>query len=361
MAIRSFWARVWILPEENESYVPYVLTFMFVWAPIVTLFGSVWALFRNEREEPQQQLAETNRLLSRLSAEDELQGTIEHSIDVFEEVEPVAEFGMTCNVYNHDSLQRRDSSSNKVEEFELMVEQFQQEPYSQDEMANTPLTVFLAARVFNSRSKYLESYHQEVLDLLVKLCELAKTSKTAQALLITANNQNMALSPEMIQMGMPSNTPMMLLIKAGDSEAVKLLIPFYSAEDLLKATPRGNSLLHIAAITGQVDVLMLLKNRALELGVWSQLKEYENQKGFTAFDILDSFRLLPRSCLFKNLLDYADDFLGGEEINKAAVSNQGKRCLYEVRSKELLQFAEDVESANKEELTASCSSPIPCS
>ncbi|STX38930.1 ankyrin repeat domain-containing protein [Legionella feeleii] len=360
MAVKNFWARVWGLPEENESYVPYVLTFMFLWAPIVYLFSSLWALFRNEKEEPQQQLAETNRLFSQLTAEDELRGNTEHSIEVFEQVVPVVEFGTTLNVYNHDSLQRRDSSSNEVEEFELMVEQFQQKPYSQDEMANTPLTAFLAARVFSSTRKYLESHHQEVLNLLVKLCELAKTSKPAQELLTTANNQNMELSPEVIEMGMPSNTPLMLLIKAGDSEAVKLLLPFYSAEDLMKATPRGNSLLHIAAITGQVEVLMLLKNRALELGVWSQLKESKNQKGFTAFDILDSFRLLARNCLFKNLLDYADDFLGGEEINKAAVSNQGKTCLYEVRSKELLQFAEEVESVDKEDLTASCSAPISC-
>ena len=60
MAIKSFWARVWGLPEENESYVPYVLTFMFLWAPIVYLFSSLWALFGNEKEDPQQ-LAETNR------------------------------------------------------------------------------------------------------------------------------------------------------------------------------------------------------------------------------------------------------------------------------------------------------------
>ncbi|WP_019217551.1 ankyrin repeat domain-containing protein [Legionella tunisiensis] len=361
MAIKSFWVRVWALPDEHESYVPYVLTLMFLWAPVVYLVSSLWAVLRNEKEEPRQQLAETNRPLFKLAAEDELLGDAEHRAGVFAQVSPMVEFGMTSNVYNHDSLQRRDSSSNEVEECELMVEQFQQEPYSQDEMANTPLTAFLAARVFNSMSKYLESYQQDVLDLLRKLCELAKTSKTAQELLTTANNQNMELSPEMIEMGMPSNTPLMLLIKAGDSEAVKLLLPFYSAEDLMKATPRGNSLLHIAAITGQADVLMLLKNRALELGVWSQLKEYENKKGCTAFDILDGFRLLSRQCLFKDLLDYADDFLGGEEINKAAVSDQGKRRVYEVRSKELLLFVEDVELANKEELTASCSASISCS
>jgi hypothetical protein len=306
---KSFWADVFSLPAENESYLRYVATLKFLWAPVVFFFSSIWSLFTTKKEE-------------------QPPGT---------------------NLYHRDELQHTDPSLIDKEEHELMVQQFAQDPFTKDEMANTPLTFFLAMRVFNSSSDYMELHHQEVITLLAKLGDLAKTSKAARDLLITANNQNVALNPSLIKNGMPSNTPLMLLVKAGDSEAIRLILPFYSAEELMRPTPRGNSVFHIAAITGQHQVLSLLKNRAEELNIWQRLKSQQNKAGYTAYDMLEA--LFSRQAGFKNILDFSDPLLGGEEINKVAASDHGQKSVYQVRSRELKDFyrqEEVIEGDHKE-------------
>lgn len=230
-------------------------------------------------------------------------------------------------LYNHKSM----TSSSKIELIEstLMLKEFETNPNSNDPIGNTPLTDFLGQRVFNTLSDYTSLHQQEIKAVLTQLCALAKTSKSALSLLTSPNNPNLEINADLIQNGLPLNTPLMLMVKAGDLEAVKLLLPFYSAADLMITTPRGNSVFHIASITGQEEVLVALKNRAQELNIWNVYKEHKNREGHTAFQMLTA--LYSTRQFFNNLLDFSAFFLGGEEINKAAVSNQGQCQVYMAR------------------------------
>lgn len=199
-----------------------------------------------------------------------------------------------------------EPGSKKVGAEEEMVEAFKKNPFKEDDyFANTPLTEYLATRIFVSDDQYDALRQKEILDVITKLCKLAETDKSARALLTTANNKN----------DMVLNTPLMLLVKAGHLEAVKLLAPFYTKDELMQTTPRGNSVFHIAAITGQGAILEVIKKRACELNIWNECKTSKNKASHTAINMLNTL-CTRKSALFANILDFSDPFLGGESLIK---------------------------------------------
>lgn len=302
---KNFWSRFFALPENNQSYLPYILSFKFIWAPIVfivlTIKNWLFGFFGTSDK----------RNTHTVSPE-------EHTITI-----------TGTPLYKDSNMTPSLSSPKEIVEPVQMLEQFETNPFSNDQIGNTPLTSFLAARVFNSLNNYKELYQQEIKAVLTQLCELAKTSKTAQKLLSTPNDPNIEVNANLIKSGMPVNTPLMLLVKAGDIEAVKLVLPFYSAEELMRTTPRGNSVFHIASITGQEEILVALKNRAQELNIWNAYREHRNNAGYTAYQMLTE--LYSTKNFFQNLLDFSDSFLGGEEINKVAVSDHGQKPVHVAR------------------------------
>ncbi|KTD48358.1 ankyrin repeat domain-containing protein [Legionella quateirensis] len=316
---RSFWYRLFDLPRNNESYLPYALSLKFLWAPVTyTLFSfidGIRSIFVDE----------------------------EHNDDDLDNIDSSYDIGNAPSLYRHNELTSRVSSSNDRQLSHQMVRAFELNPYSNDDLGNTPLTGFLAERVFIREQDYRRAGHREIMSVLIKLCQLAQTSESARNLLTTPNNPRGVITVELSAMGMPINSPLMLLVKAGDVEAVKELLPFYSAEELMKPTPRGNSVFHIAAITGQEELLNELKSRAVELGIWNEFTEFKNNAGYTAFDMLTA--LSTSKEYFRNLLDFSDVYLGGEEINKVAVTDQGTILVHMVR-KGALDFYRSITNDN---------------
>lgn len=302
---KGFWSRFFALPEKNQSYLPYIFSFKFIWAPIVFIVFTI-----------------KNWLFSFF-------GTPDKSNRSTVSPERPSIIITSTPLYKDSSMTPSLASPKEIIEPDQMLEHFETNPFSNDQIGNTPLTSFLAARVFSSLNEYKELYQQEIKSVLTRLCELAKTSKTTQKLLTTPNEPNVEINTNLTKSGMPVNTPLMLLVKAGDIEAVKLVLPFYSAEELLRTTPRGNSVFHIASITGQEEILVELKNRAQELNIWNAYREHKNNAGYTAYQMLTE--LYSTKNFFQNLLDFSDSFLGGEEINKVAVSDQGQKRVHVAR------------------------------
>ena len=107
----------------------------------------------------------------------------------------------------------------------------------------------------------------------------------------------------------------MLMVKAGNVECVKLLLPFYSADELMSPTLRGNSVFHIAALTGQAEILEALIQRAEVLNIRNVLIENTNNARYTPEQMLKALFLRENS--FKSLGSLCDIYFGGEEIEKA--------------------------------------------
>ncbi len=205
-----------------------------------------------------------------------------------------------------------------------------QEILPEDEMGNTALTDYLQSFTFDSEEHY-QANRQALWAKLNKLAALAEDNPSIARLLQTPNQPAQEALQQYAQVGMPSNTPLMLMVKLGDKRAVDILLPYYDAASILHQTPRGNTLLHIAIITGQADVALAIIERAKSLGVLSVLLALENAAGKSPADILEALVYVGgKASLFRSLLDFTDTQLGGEEINKALVS-QNKR-LFEARN-----------------------------
>ena len=316
---RNFWHRFFDLPRNNESYLPYALRLKFLWAPVTyTLFSIMDGLRSIFVDE-------------------------EHHDDDLDNMGASNFIGNAPSLYRHNELNYGVSSSKGMGHLNHMVQAFETNPYSNDEMGNTPLTDFLAEQVFTNEQEYLRAGHGEIMSVLSKLCQLAQTSESAKYLLTTPNNPRGEITPELAAMGMPVNSPLMLLVKAGDIDAVKMVLPYYSAEELMQPTPRGNSVFHIASITGQEELLNELKGRAVELGIWNEFRQFKNKAGYTSFDLLKALSTSKES--FRNLLDFSDVYLGGDEINKVAVTDQGSKLVHMVR-KGAIDFYEIITNDN---------------
>lgn len=159
-------------------------------------------------------------------------------------------------------------------------------------------------------------------DLLQKLAFEALTLKNdhARASLTRPNNPNQSTFDEKyIKDGFPQNTPLCLLVKAGNLEGSQAILPVYEKKDLLFTTPRGNSALHLAVITGQILLAKAILDRANELGIAEELVGLKNGAGKTVNDMFPLF--IDKKLTYNNFLETVNPFLGAE-INKTSISKK---------------------------------------
>ena len=207
---------------------------------------------------------------------------------------------------------------------EQMTKSFKKQKFQNHGFGNTELTSFLAESVFSGN---YAADQQKISTRIKELVALAASDVNARELLITPNNPHQSSRDMDPKQGVPLNTPLMLMVKAGDLECVKRLLPFYSRENLLTSTLRGNTVFHIAAITGQREILVALENQAQRLDMRDVLRTHRNNSDYTPYDMLQALFLRENS--FKNFFDFSRVYLGGEEINKAACARGRENvCLY---------------------------------
>jgi hypothetical protein len=302
----NFWSIFFGLPRENESYLFYFASLKFILAPIANMISFV-----------------VHGIFNFFAPQNPLTISPEPEDGELEVQKPIR----NAALYEHKSMTTSASSDQEMVNPQQLLEAFEMNSFS-DGLGNTSLTAFLAYRVFNERTVYIQFHQQKLLSVLTQLCQIAQTSPTAKKLLTTPNNP-VEYKGMNVASGIPINTPLMLLVKAGDSEGVKLLLPFYSAEELMITTPRGNSVFHIASITGQSTILTALMQRARELGIENVYQEHTNLAGYTAYQLF--IALCQTKNYFQNLLDFSAPYLGGEEINKAAVSDSGASKVFVAR------------------------------
>jgi hypothetical protein len=185
------------------------------------------------------------------------------------------------------------------------------------QIKNTKLIHILADFTFGTKDHY-ESNKSALDDLLNRLTNLAlKGNLLARNALICPNNPELILSPQYIANGFPQNTPLALLVKMGNVEGCRTILPVYDAPELLFKNPRGNTVLHFAVATGQMEIAFAIIHRAAELNILDQLLNTSNSVGKTADDALKAILVPTSKNYFTKHYKVADEIFGGEEINKA--------------------------------------------
>jgi hypothetical protein len=189
---------------------------------------------------------------------------------------------------------------------------------------NTGLTQLLVEYAFRRESLSLDGLNA----LLGKLAdEVLHDNETAYSALTRPNNptkssKDLKFDPSV---GYPQNTPLCLLVKGNNLEGSQSILPVYEAKDILFTTPRGNSVLHLAVMTGQMRLAFAIMDRAKELGVLDELLNLQNIAGKTADEAIPL--LTRRDLAFRDFLDVSTPFFGGEEINKALIGQQTRQTL----------------------------------
>jgi hypothetical protein len=158
-------------------------------------------------------------------------------------------------------------------------------------------------------------------DLLESLAEeaLIYHNPHARLALTQPNNPEELITDKLATSGFPKNTPLALLVKAGNLQGSQLILPVYDEDELLFANPRGNTALHLAILTGQFKLAAAIIKRAKELNCLDELLARKNRVGKTAEDMYVA--LIESKNPFKNYLDVADENFGGEEVNKALMGH----------------------------------------
>lgn len=174
-----------------------------------------------------------------------------------------------------------------------------------DDQVNTLLTLYLSRLAFGEVENYV-SKKDELLNKLTQLCDQAKHDVEILALL-QKPDENVA----------SSNTPLMLLVKMGNIEGVRLVLPLYDANSLLHVTSRKNSALHIALVTGQVEVVSEILHRAKELHVLDELLALSNAASYTAVTLLNEVAAPRHSLVRYN--DFCGRLMGGDEVSEAMI------------------------------------------
>lgn len=192
----------------------------------------------------------------------------------------------------------------------------------QQKILNTGMTNLLQNYTFSTDLLPYEELNQFLEKLAIKA--ISESNKTAQLALTRPNNhEQLSLTLSLINAGFPQNTPLILLVKAGNLDGVKIILEAYQREDLLFSTPRGNTALHLAILTGQINIALAIANRARELDCFDSLMEIKNKVDQTPEMMYDSLikELISndKRFLFRPFLDYAEPLLGGEEVNKAII------------------------------------------
>lgn len=184
-----------------------------------------------------------------------------------------------------------------------------EQKYNHSGIWNTGLTFILACITFD---------HASDKDLDILIHELVR-----EAFQKSNNDARLALTQVNKEHHSIKNTPLQLLIKAGKSALALNVVHVYGKEDLLSTTtPLGHTALHLAVITGQMDVAFAIMRRAQELDCLKELLALQNKKGknkagktgLTADDLFKAFFVRPFEL---DTLKFVSPLLGGDEINKA--------------------------------------------
>lgn len=181
---------------------------------------------------------------------------------------------------------------------------------------NTGLTWILAGNAFMNISTPIPENLNILLDQLVAAA-LNNHQEALVALTLPNNPGEVIVDKDWSLSGMPQNTPLCLLVKMGNLIGVKKVLQVYDERSLLAVTPRGNTPLHLAIITGQWDMAVAIMKRADQLNVLDRLLALKNVAGKTADDMFQLLTTRDSKINFKVFLDVVDPFLGGEEVNKA--------------------------------------------
>lgn len=208
------------------------------------------------------------------------------------------------------------------------------------DIKNTELTDLLVNYTFSESDLPTKDLNAFLRKLALKANE---GNHRAQLALTRPNNFNQtAEDPDLqkvIAAGFPQNTPLALLVKAGNLEGCQIILSTYTAENLLFADLMGNTVLHLAVMTGQMKLTHALMDRANELGVLEDFLSLKNRIGASANEMLAA--ILKKENTFKKFLDVADTLFGGEEINKARIgrnTNTIIHCRFRLRD-ELQEMA----------------------
>ena len=193
---------------------------------------------------------------------------------------------------------------------------------------NTGLTDILQQFTFGSPNHFKQNEKQlnQLLQMLVD--EARKGNADALKALTLPNDPHIDQDflkehREYIKQGFPQNTPLDLLVKMGNLEGVKIILPALKKEDLLRTNLRGNSAFYVAMVTGQMQLAAAILRRAQEFDVADNLLNVPNKKD--PQDLLPFFFDADRSFAFKPYLDVANNLFGGEEINKAIVGQRSEK------------------------------------
>lgn len=208
---------------------------------------------------------------------------------------------------------------------------------SNDKFQNTGMTHLLLDYTFTSKIIPIEMLN----DLLKSLAQeaLSRHNQHARLALTQPNNPKELISENCAKGGFPQNTPLALLIKAGNLQGSQMILPVYEKEDLLFANPRNNTALHLAMLTGQFALVVAIIKRAKELNCLDELLAIKNKVGKTAEDMY--WAVIKPANPFKNFLDIAEENFGGEEINKALIGHQLVEEKFPLNKKLLLAEIEE--------------------
>lgn len=197
-----------------------------------------------------------------------------------------------------------------------------------DLIKNTTMTDILVNYTFAENDLPTDELNAFLGKLVVKA--VVDGNRSAQLALTRPNNFNQSAEDPSLQnviaTGFPQNTPLALLVKAGNLEGSQIILPAYTAENLLFADLTGNTALHLATMTGQMKVAHAIMARAEELGLLEDLLAIENRGGKSADEMLSA--IFKKENTFKDFLGIANGYFGAEEINKARIGSKTKNVFH---------------------------------
>lgn len=202
-------------------------------------------------------------------------------------------------------------------------------PYSLAGIINTGLTAILQKYAFPENANNVTMERRQKINLLLqKLTVLAKDNELARKALTNPNNPNKTFTPAGTPF--PQNTPLMLLIKMNELNGVNTILKTLDKADLLKITPRGNIALNIALMTGQLQIVFLIIQRAEELDCLNDLLTFKNRVGYSSDDFL---KALFDTLNTDSFIQISNKYFGGGEIDQTFTlyqlgrSHEGPRML----------------------------------
>lgn len=187
------------------------------------------------------------------------------------------------------------------------------------QISNTKLGEILVSQAFS-----IDTYIADKASLNKLLTVLAKRAaegnEDAYRALTYPNDLGNEITEKQIGSGFPRNTPLALLVKAGNLEGVKIILEAYKSEDLLATTYARNTVFHLAVGSGQMEIAKAILARARDLGREQEMLGARNRMDYTAKDLYQIITRPGRQ--FGILANESTTYFGGEEIAKATVSSR---------------------------------------